>query len=268
MGVALAVGVIKVNTGVQAWREAFIARMGTHQYVEALFDRMPDVVYSLKDRDGRYVYMSLACVHRCGLAHRNEAFGRTAFDLFPRPMAERYARQDEQLFRTGEPIVDSLDLTLYPDGSSGWCVSNKEPVRDQQGQVMGLACISKDLVEPSRSGMIDEEFAATMDYVRAHFAEPLRMEDLARRAGISLRQFEWRMKRIFHISAGQYLIKTRIDTAARMLAETDAAIAEIALATGFSDQSGLSRQFRQLTGCTPRQYRQLLRAGAQRASGV
>src|SRR5438445_10626845 len=95
--------------------DTFLARVADSRYVESLLDRLPDIVFSIKDRAGRYVTMSRACVDRCGLTSKRQAVGKTAFDLFPEPMAARYAAQDERLFRTGKPIVDNLDLTLYPD---------------------------------------------------------------------------------------------------------------------------------------------------------
>lgn len=247
-----------MNAELNRWRAEFMTRLGNSWYVEALFDRLPDIVFSIKDQHGRYVAISEAAVLRCGLKHKQDAIGKTAFDLFPRPMAERYARQDQRLFKTGRPIVDNLDLTVYRDGRPGWCLSTKEPLREASGRVIGLACISKDLIEPSRAGLIDAGFAQTVDYLLEHYHLPLRMEELAQRAGLSPAQFERRMKKIFHLSAGQYLIKTRIDHAARALGGSDRSIAEIALRCGFSDQSALSRQFRQVTGLTPGQYRKLM----------
>lgn len=249
-----------MNDALARWREGFMAGVSTPWYVETLFDRLPDIVFSIKDRAGRYVAMSEAAVARCGLKRKQDAVGKTAFDLFPRPMAERYARQDERLFRTAKPIVDNLDLTVYRDGSAGWCLSTKEPLLDADGRIVGLACISKDLIEPTRAKLIDSGFADAIDYLLEHYDSPLRMEELAQRAGLSPAQFDRRMKKIFHLSAGQYLIKTRIDHAARLLAGTDRSIADVALQAGFSDQSALSRQFRQVTGFAPRQYRQLMRA--------
>ncbi|WP_300620903.1 AraC family transcriptional regulator [Dokdonella sp.] len=251
-----------MNDTLARWREDFMADVATPWYVETLFDRLPDIVFSIKDRDGRYIAMSEAAVARCGLKRKQDAVGKTAFELFPRPMAERYARQDERLFRTAKPIVDNLDLTIYRDGSAGWCLSTKEPLLDADGRIVGLACISKDLIEPTRAKLIDAGFAETIDYLLEHYDSPLRMEDLAQRAGLSPAQFDRRMKKIFHLSAGQYLIKTRIDHAARLLAGSDLAIADIALQAGFSDQSALSRQFRQVTGFAPRQYRQMMRPQA------
>lgn len=244
------------------WRDGFMAEVASPWYAERLFDRLPDIIFSIKDRQGRYVSISETVTMRCGLKHRQDAIGKTAFDLFPAPMAERYTRQDERLFRTGKPIVDNLDLTVYRDGSAGWCLSTKEPLRDATGAIVGLACISKDLIEPSRGGFIDSAFADTIDFLLDHIDEPLRMDALARRAGLSQAQFDRRMKKIFQLSAGQYVIKTRIDHATRLLAGTALPIADVAQQVGFSDQSAFSRQFRHVTGFTPRQYRQLLQGQA------
>lgn len=242
-----------------AWRHEFLGSLSSTLFVEAMFDRVPDIVFSIKDRAGRYVSISEACAERCKLASKLDAIGKTAHELFPRHMAERYVEQDEQLFKTGKPVVDNLDLTLFKDRQPGWCLSNKEPLCDREGQIIGLACLSKDLHEPSRAGFIDERFAATVDYILAQYDQPLRIEELAELAGLSSAQFERRMKKIFQLSAGQFIMKTRIDVAANRLVTSDVPIAEIAQVCGFCDQSALSRQFRQLTGLSPRQYRQLLR---------
>ncbi|MBD8525080.1 AraC family transcriptional regulator [Pseudomarimonas arenosa] len=238
------------------WRREFLAAVGLPKVLEPLFDRLSDTVFSIKDVDGRYVLISESALRRCGLRHKQQALGKTAFDLFPRLMAERYAQQDQTLFRTGRAIVDNLDLTLYADGSPGWCLSSKTPLHDQGGRLVGLACISRDLSEPSREGLIDAKFAAAVDELLERYPEPFRVGDVAQRAGLSSAQFERRMKRVFGLTPAQYLIKLRTDQAARLLAETELPIAEIAQQSGFPDQSALSRRFRQSTGCTPGQYRQ------------
>ena len=244
-----------MEISLKRWRDEFIARLAQPLFAEQLFDRMPDMVFSVKDRAGRYVTMSQACAERCGLGGKHEAVGRSAHELFPPHMADRYVEQDEHLFRTGQPVVDNLDLTLFNDRKPGWCVTNKTPLLDADGSIIGLACLSRDLLEPSRAGIVDDRMADVVDWMLAHHAEPLRVDDLAARAGVSPAQFERRMKKIFHLSAGQFLTKARIDTAARALADGDEAISTIALSCGFCDQSALSRQFRQITGMTPRAYR-------------
>lgn len=239
------------------WQASFMHGIASMACVETLFDRLDDIVFSIKDREGRYVVMSAAAVARCRLTSKRHAIGKTAFDLFPRSMAERYTRQDAQLFRSGRAIIDNLDLTLYRDHSFGWCLTSKEPLHDHSGAIVGLACISRDLGEGCRSAVIDDGFAEIIDYMHAHYDQPLRIADLARRGGLSQAQLDRRMKKVFQLSGKHYLMKLRIDAAIHLLAGEDA-ISVIAHAAGFCDQSALSRQFRRLTGLSPLQYRQLL----------
>lgn len=239
----------------QPWRQEFIAAIADPLFIEAMFDHMPDIVFSVKDRLGRYVAMSDACVERCGLGHKREAIGKTASDLFPAVMADRYIAQDRKVFSTGKPLIDNLDLTVYNDRLPGWCLTSKLPLYNRQQQLIGLACISKDLIEPSRAGFIDANFAAMIDYVLEHYEQPLLLETLATKAGLSVAQLDRRMKKIFHISTGQFIIKTRIDAAAEQLRNSGKTITDIALDCGFCDQSALTRQFRQVIGLSPGEYR-------------
>ncbi|WP_240360942.1 AraC family transcriptional regulator [Pyxidicoccus caerfyrddinensis] len=248
----------KARADLEHWRADFMGQVANPLFAEALFDRVPDIVFSVKDTRGRYVCISEACAERCGLDCKAAAVGRTAHDLFPRHMADRYVRQDQRVFRTGRALVDNLDLTLFNNRKPGWCLTSKVPLFDAAGAVMGLACLSRDVHEPGRAGRVDERFAATIDHIQAHYAERLRIDALARRSGMSAAQFERRMRRIFQLSAGQFIMKTRIDAAAERLVDSEQSIAAISLAVGFCDQSALSRQFKQVTGLSPRQYRQLV----------
>jgi len=244
--------------------DALLGTLDSLAFVEELFDRVRDAVFTVKDPQGRYLAMSRSGVERCGLASKAAALGRTAFDLWPPEMARRYAEQDASLLRTGRPFVDALDLTLYPDLRPGWCLTQKVPLKDRSGRVVALACLSTDLPEPSRAGLIDAPFARAVDHIHAHYAEGLRQEDLAAVAGLSLAQFERRMKKLFHLSPGQYVMKVRIQAATLALAETAKPIAAIALETGFCDQAALGRHFKQVVGLTPAAYRKWVREGGVR----
>lgn len=238
-------------------KDRFISRVAGHEFVRALFDRMPDMVFSIKDRRGRYMHMAEEGIRRFGLSQPLDVVGKTVFDLFPEPMARRYDEQDQQLFSTGDAITDNLDLTIYRGGDAGWCLTTKEPLRDVEGGIIGLACISKDLSEATSAELVDSRLARLVDGLQERPRMPLTVESMATAADLSVPQLNRRMKKIFHLTAGQYIIKVRIDHAARLLSDSDVPLAEIALELGFSDQSALSRQFKQVTGMTPRQYRQL-----------
>ena len=74
---------------------------------------------------------------------------------------------------------------------------------------------------------------------------------------LDLSQFHF--SRLFKQSLGlspyQYLIEQRIERAKQLLKETNQSILDIALNCGYNSHSHLSKQFRQVTGMTPKAYR-------------
>jgi PAS domain S-box-containing protein len=232
-----------------AWRG-----FGQPPILMELFDQLPDVIVALKDTQGRYLWVSSAICERCGLRTRDEAIGRKPTDLFPGPMAVRYEEQDQQVIRSGRGIHDALDLTVFSDGSQGWCLTQKLPIFGDDGQVIALTALSRDLIEPSRAGLFDAHFVAALDFLQVNLAEPLRVEALAARARLSASQFERRMKRLFFLSPAQYLLKLRIEAASELVL-ADQPLREVAQAVGFCDQAALTRAFKKITGMTPGAYR-------------
>ena len=63
------------------------------------------------------------------------------------------------------------------------------------------------------------------------------------------------MKRIFGLTPSQFIAKTRIAAASRLLHETEKSVADIALTCGFYDHSAFTRTFRAMTGVTPTRFR-------------
>lgn len=220
-----------------------------------LLDAVPDMVFFVKDSVGHYVYVNQTLVVRCGFANKADVLGRTAADIFPRPLGERYLEQDLYVVRTGDSIRDRLELHLYLDRKEGWCLTNKISVRDRDDRVCGMAGISRDLRVSTERGKHYGELAAAIDHIHSHFGEPLRLPDLARMASLSVYQFEQRIKRIFGLTAGQLIGKTRIKEASRLLRSSPTSIAEIALTCGYCDQSAFARQFKAMTALTPTEYR-------------
>jgi transcriptional regulator of acetoin/glycerol metabolism len=89
------------------------------------------------------------------------------------------------------------------------------------------------------------------DYIETHFDRRISLDSLAAMAGLSRDHFA----RAFHQSVGMpphsYLLRRRLDHVEQMLKETQLPLSQIALATGFSDQSHLARHFRRQTGMSP-----------------
>ncbi|MGV8042379.1 MAG: helix-turn-helix domain-containing protein [Thermoanaerobaculaceae bacterium] len=225
------------------------------ELVEGLFDRLPDVVFFAKNAAGRYTAVNLTLVRRLGRRGKGELVGRTTVELFPPPLGERYLAQDLAVCRSGRAIAGLLELHLYPDGTEGWCITDKMPLVDASGAVTGLVGISRDLHAPAAGRASLAGVAAAVDTIRQRCAEPLRVEDLAAEAGLSVYQLNRRVRAVFGLTPAQLVIQTRIDAARRLLGEGDAPLAEVALACGYCDQSAFTRQFHACAGLTPAQYR-------------
>ena len=220
-----------------------------------LFDSLPDVVLFAKDLAGRYRAVNDTLLRRLGRKTKTEVLGRTARDLFPEPLGARYLEQDLAVCRTGKPMEDLLELHLYPDGHEGWCVTTKVPLRGDAGELLGVVGTSRDVRPPDPGSGSLAGLAEAVRIVHEHPGRPHRVEELARRAGLSSDRFSRRVRAVFGLSASQLVIKVRIDAARRMLRESQSPIARIALACGYCDQSAFTRQFKAVTGLTPAQYR-------------
>jgi AraC-like DNA-binding protein len=236
------------NPGLRAIIEA-------SSFVEGLFDRIPDVVFFIKDLHGRYRVVNRTLVDRCGGSSKKDLLGRTARDVFPEPLGLRFLEQDLAVCRTGSTINHQLELHLYPTRREGWCLTDKTALEDGTGAVVGVAGISRDLESPGDTVRDFAELAAVVDFIRANFGSRLRVEELARIAGLSIYQLNRRLRLVFGITASQLVTKTRIDAASLMLRGGSEKVADVAHACGYFDQSAFSRVFRRTVGLTPQQYR-------------
>ena len=235
--------------------ESFISRVRSPlKTCEALYDSCPDVVFFMKDEQGRYQVVNRTLVERCGFKSKSELIGKTTVDLFPEPLGKSYLEQDMEVIRKNAPMPENMELHVYPGGFQGWCVTTKLPLHDEAGKVIGLAGISRDLHMLADKFEGYEKFSATLEYIRSEFSQPLRVDDLAERAGLSSYQYEQRMKKVFGMPVGHFISRVRLEAAMEMLKGRDS-IADIALSCGFYDQSAFTRTFKGAIGMTPSEYR-------------
>jgi AraC family transcriptional regulator len=101
-------------------------------------------------------------------------------------------------------------------------------------------------------------YKRVLDYVAAHYGQPLTLETLAAQAGLSPSHFSRLFKATIGKSPMQFVTGYRVDQARKQLADTARPISAIALDCGFSDQAHFSRVFRRAEGVTPSAYRQSL----------
>ncbi|EMI46762.1 AraC family transcriptional regulator [Rhodopirellula sp. SWK7] len=222
---------------------------------EELFDHLTDSVFFIKNASGEYLVVNETLVQRSGVRDKGDVIGRTAEQLLQPPLGQRYTDQDQRVIETGRPLLAQLELHLYSSGIVGWCITTKLPLKNSSGKVVGLVGISQDLRLPNYETDEYSHIAAALEHAEKNLSSPPSVEKLASIAKMSRYQLDRRMRHIFGITTGQWLMKARIDLAENLLAETSHSIATIALESGYADQSAFTRQFRRATGLSPREYR-------------
>jgi AraC-like DNA-binding protein len=108
-----------------------------------------------------------------------------------------------------------------------------------------------DPISRARGGLPPAAMRRIQEYVDAHLTENVDLPVLAGIAGLSVFHFAREFKRTAGLTPHYYLLKKRVERANALLKRTDLSLSEIALASGFFDQSHLTRRFRQILGATP-----------------
>ena len=220
-----------------------------------MLDVIPNATMFIKDVQARYVMANHTLVQRCGLKDRRPLLGKTSAEVFPAQLGPGYTEQDRRVLEQGLVLEDQLELHLYGSREPGWCLTHKWPLHNHEGAIIGLAGISVDLQSASETHPAYQRLAAVDEHIRAHFNQRVTLGELTRIAGISVAQLERYCKRVFHLTPRQMIQKVRLEHAHRLL-HTELPITEVALQCGYTDHSAFTRQFKALTGFTPRQYRQ------------
>ena len=222
---------------------------------EALFDRLPDVVFFAKDCQGRYTHANRTLALRLGLSRREQLIGRRVQELFPSQLGAGYAEQDQRVLSRGRGVVDQLEVHLLPDGGRGWCLTCKQPLRGgPENAVVGLVGLSRDLPRMPESRTLPAALQQVIERILTDYEQPLRVAQLAKDAGVSIDQLERRMRQLLAIGPRQLLVRTRIEAAMQALVQAQS-IAAVAQTCGYSDQSAFARQFKAVVGLSPSTYR-------------
>ena len=121
----------------------------------------------------------------------------------------------------------------------------------------GARTLASSSFAQNDSGRESRRVSKVKEYISAHFAEELRLEDLAALVGMAPSAFSRFFKQHTTRTLSDYIIDIRLGNAARMLVDTSTSISEISYACGFNNLSNFNRIFKARRGYTPRDFRAL-----------
>lgn len=225
-----------------------------------LFDHLPGVCFYAKDASGRFMVAGRGFLQHHQLRHEREILGLTDFDLVPQYMAAGYVRDDALLLTGRKRLVERVELWFDRQGTPDWFFVSKLPLRDAKGRICGTAGVVRRAAEHEMQLPIIQSVARAVEILRREFGGPVVLSDVARRCGLSMRHFQRRFQNAFGFSPQEFLMKTRVIAAMKLLEETNLSALEIAARCGFVDGSAFAEQFRHRVGQSPTKYRQARQA--------
>lgn len=110
----------------------------------ALLSGVVETIY-FKDRQSRFMAASESQARRFGASSVAELIGKTDFDFFTLDHAQPAYDDEQEIIRTGKPMFDKVEKESWPDGRVTYVLTNKLPLRNEQGEIIGTFGLSKDI---------------------------------------------------------------------------------------------------------------------------
>ena len=238
------------SSEMRAWQESL--RPGSDR---ELFEYLPNLLYFVKDRNLRLMGGNRAFVERCGFRDESELIGLSDREVFPVELAEKYFQDDLLVIQKGEALTGIVEVFPNRLGEAEWFVTDKIPLFNRDGEVAGLCGMVRSY-EGARAEITPYlEMLPVTEFLKVNYAEKIPIEVLAKKVGLSVRQFERKFQKTFNTSPQKYILKFRILKACELLVESRISVTEVALRVGFFDHSALTKHFSAIMGMAPGAYR-------------
>jgi len=117
--------------------------------LHSLMNNIPDAIY-FKDAESRFTRTNKAHAQMIGVADSKAAIGKTDFDFYAEAFAREAYADEQDIVKTGKPMVNKIEKIRRPDGFFQWVSASKVPITDEMGRVIGIVGISRDITDRKR----------------------------------------------------------------------------------------------------------------------
>jgi len=122
------------------------------ELLDAFMEHIPDNVF-FKDRDSRFVRISKSMTAYCGLKDPRQAVGKNDADIFSSEHADQALQDEQEIIRTGKPMLGKEEKETWPDGRETWVLTTKVPLNNRHGQIVGTMGIAHDITDRKQAEM-------------------------------------------------------------------------------------------------------------------
>ncbi len=117
--------------------------------LRTLIDNMPDRIYA-KDLNSRFIVCNKALINRLGKTDKTEIIGNSDFELMSHEQAGIYYKNEQEVIRTGEPLINHEESMVTASGQKRWSLTTKVPLYDNKGSIIGIVGMGRDITELKR----------------------------------------------------------------------------------------------------------------------
>jgi diguanylate cyclase (GGDEF)-like protein/PAS domain S-box-containing protein len=118
--------------------------------LRAVVASVPDCIY-VKDSSSRFLLANQSTVDAMAAGSIANLVGKTDFDFYPRDLAQSFHADEQEVIRSGNPLIGHDETSHQPDCEARCTLTTKVPLRDPAGNVLGIIGIGRDITALKRT---------------------------------------------------------------------------------------------------------------------
>jgi diguanylate cyclase (GGDEF)-like protein/PAS domain S-box-containing protein len=132
--------------------------------LQTLIDFVPDYLW-VKDTESRFVVVNKALMADSGRARTSDIVGLSDHDLHAPDIAQGFLADEQEIMRSGRPLLDKEEYVLDAKGNHKWLLSTKVPLRDENNKIFGLVGIARDITERKKADILRNGQAQILEMI-------------------------------------------------------------------------------------------------------
>ncbi|MFW5872679.1 MAG: ATP-binding protein, partial [bacterium] len=131
--------------------EALTNLMKERDFLHALMNNIPYTIY-FKDTKSRFTRINKSQAKLIGIENPDQAIGKTDFDFFSEDHAKAAYKDEKEIILTGKPLIEKVEKLTNAENERRWLSATKYPIRDIEGNIIGIVGMSRDITEERLAG--------------------------------------------------------------------------------------------------------------------
>lgn len=201
---------------------------------------LPHVGHSFSKADFLVLYIEPTFLNRAA----GEISVREAIEIVPQPQFADALVTD---------VIKHLLVEVETDGATGSLFAESLATA-LAARIVKNYSTAKLLPQNYKGGLARAKLRLVLEYINAHLTENLSLKTLASICGLSPYHFAKQFKQSTGFAPHAFVLRERIERAKQLLQLQNMNVAQIALETGFCDQSHFARHFRKIVGVSPCEF--------------